>query len=97
MSLTITDAKKIAHLARLDMPEEELIRYTEQLSHILSLVDQMNRADTAHIEPLANPLNLSQRLREDIVIETNQRDSFQAIAPQVEAGLYIVPQVLEGE
>lgn len=96
MSLTITDVKKIAHLARLGMPDEELAHYADQLSHILGLVAEMNRADTSHIEPLANPLSLSQRLRPDAVTETNQRDAFQKIAPQVEAGLYIVPQVIEG-
>ena len=96
MSFTITDVKKIAHLARLGILDEELTHYTDQLSHILDLVEQMNRADTAHIEPLANPLSSSQRLREDVITEPNQRDAFQAIAPQVEAGFYIVPQVIEG-
>ena len=96
MSLSTEDVKKIAHLARLTLSNEELIAYTEQLSHILGLVDQMNQADTSHIEPLANPLSLSQRLRPDQVTEPNQREAFQAIAPQVEAGLYIVPQVIEG-
>ena len=96
MSLSTEDVKKIAHLARLTLSNEELTAYTEQLSHILGLVDQMNQADTSHIEPLANPLSLSQRLRPDQVTEPNQREAFQAIAPQVEAGLYIVPQVIEG-
>lgn len=96
MSLTTADVKKIAHLARLNMPEEELIRFTDELSPILDLVNQMNQANTAHIEPLANPLSLSQRLRTDTVTESNQRDAFQKIAPDVEAGLYIVPQVIEG-
>lgn len=97
MSLTPGEVKKIAHLARLNLLEEEVTLYTQQLSTILSFVEQMNQADTAQIEPLANPLDLSQRLRPDVVTESNQRAAFQAIAPQVEAGLYLVPQVIEGE
>jgi aspartyl-tRNA(Asn)/glutamyl-tRNA(Gln) amidotransferase subunit C len=97
MSLTADDVKKIAHLARLDMSEQDVALYLSQLSNILSLVEQMNQADTGHIEPLANPLDLSQRMRADVVTEINQRDAFQAIAPQVEAGLYLVPKVIDGE
>ena len=95
MSLTAEDVKKIAHLARLNMSDQDIAIYLPQLSNILTLVEQMNQADTAHIEPLANPLDLSQRMRADTVTETNQRDAFQAIAPAVEAGLYLVPQVIE--
>lgn len=96
MSLTPNDVKKIAHLARLNMSDADVALYTEQLSNILNFVAQMDKADTAHIEPLANPLDLSQRLRPDVITETNQRDAFQAIAPLVEAGLYLVPQVIDG-
>ncbi len=97
MSLTAADVKKIAHLARLTMSEADINRYTEQLSKIIGFVEQMNQADTTNIEPIAHSLDLSQRLRNDIVSETDQRAAFQAIAPQVEAGLYLVPQVIEGE
>lgn len=97
MSLTPEDVKKIAHLARLNMSEEDIAFYAPQLTNILSLVEQMNQTDTAHIEPLANPLDLSQRLRLDDVTEHNQREQFQAIAPQVEAGLYLVPKVIDGD
>lgn len=97
MSLTADDVKKIAHLARLNMSEQDVALYLPQLSNILALVEQMNQVDTAHIEPLANPLDLSQRMRADSVTEINQRDAFQAIAPQVEAGLYLVPKVIDGE
>ncbi len=97
MSLTAGDVKKIAHLARLNMSEEDIAFYTPQLSTILKFVEEMNQADTSHIEPLAHPLDVSQRLRPDLVTETNQRDAFQAIAPQVEAGLYLVPKVIDGE
>lgn len=97
MSFTIDDVKKIAHLARLNMSEKELAFYTPQLSNILQFVEQMNAADTAHIDPVANPLDLSQRERPDQVTEANQREAFQKIAPEVQAGLYLVPKVIEDE
>lgn len=95
MSLTVTDVKKIAHLARLNLSADELTLYTEQLSNILNFVEQMNETDTSHIDPVANPLDLSQRERPDVVTEPNQREIFQKIAPEVQAGLYLVPQVIE--
>ena len=97
MSLTTADIKKIAHLARLNLSEEDVIQYTEQLSGILDFVEQMNQVDTANREPVAHSLDISQRLRPDAVTEIDQRTAFQAIAPQVEAGLYLVPQVIESE
>jgi len=95
MSLTHEDVKKIAHLARLNLSEKDLSFYTPQLSSILNFVDHMNQANTAQIEALAHPLDLNQRLRADQITEPDQRDAFQAIAPQVEAGLYLVPKVIE--
>ena len=97
MSLTATDVKKIAHLARLNLSDADTQLYTEQLSKIIDFVEQMNQTDTGNSEPLAHSLDINQRLRADTVTETNQRTAFQAIAPQVEAGLYLVPQVIEGE
>lgn len=97
MSLTKDDVKKIAHLARLNMPEEDLQHFTPQLSGILDFVEQMNKVDTAHIEPLAHPLDLSQRQRVDAVTESDIRKAAQAIAPSVEAGLYLVPKVIDAE
>jgi aspartyl-tRNA(Asn)/glutamyl-tRNA(Gln) amidotransferase subunit C len=95
MSLTAGDVKKIAHLARLNLLESDVTLYTQQLSTILDFVEHMNQIDTTQIEPFFNPLDLSQRLRSDNVTEHNQRTAFQAIAPQVEAGLYLVPKVIE--
>lgn len=97
MSLTTEDVKKIAHLARLSMQEDDLALFTPQLSGILEFVDQMNQASTNDIEPLAHPLDLSQRLRPDEVTEPDLRSKAQAIAPQVEVGLYLVPQVIDAE
>ncbi len=95
MSLTRTDVERIAHLARLALREEDVPVYTRTLSDILELVAQMNAVDTREVEPMAHPLDMAQRLRPDEVTERDQRDRFQAIAPQVEDGLYLVPRVIE--
>ena len=95
MSLAPKEVKKIAHLARLSLSEDDVALFSTQLSHILDLIEQMNRIDTAEIEPLSHPLNVTQRLRPDQITEVNQRDKFQTIAPQVEAGLYLVPKVID--
>ncbi len=95
MSLKREEVEKIAHLARISLQEQDIASYTVHLSNILALVEQMNSVDTAHIIPMAHPLDATARLRPDVVSETNQRDAFQAIAPQVEAGLYLVPKVIE--
>lgn len=95
MSLTPEEIKKIAHLARLTLSESDITHYMPQLSGILDFIEQMNKTDTSHVAPLAHPLDISQRLRGDVVTETNQRQQFQRIAPQVEAGLYLVPKVIE--
>jgi len=95
MSLTLDEMKKIAYLARLNLSESDFALYTPQLSNILNFIEQMNETDTAHIEPLAHPLDVSQRLRPDAITETNLRDKYQRIAPQTEAGLYLVPKVIE--
>ncbi|PID46715.1 MAG: Asp-tRNA(Asn)/Glu-tRNA(Gln) amidotransferase GatCAB subunit C [Proteobacteria bacterium] len=95
MSLTASDVKKISHLARLAIDEADVEPYANNLSNILDLVAQMEAADVDDIEPMANPQDATQRLREDVVTEVNQREKFQAIAPSVESGLYLVPKVLE--
>src|SRR5437870_2795857 len=95
MSFKAADIKKIAHLAKLNLSEEDLLFYTPQLSRILDFIEQMKQVDTSKIEPMAHPLALAERLREDRITETNQRAKFEAIAPQVEAGLYLVPRVID--
>lgn len=97
MSLTPSEVKKIAHLARLTLSEADLALYTPQLSHILEFVEQMNQMDTTSLKPFAHILEKNTPLRPDEVTEANQRDAFQAVAPRVEAGLYLVPKVIEGE
>ncbi len=95
MSLDADQVRKIAHLARLAVDESAIPEYARNLSRILELAEQMNAVDTKGIEPLAHSLNASQRLRPDEVTEADRRQHFQAIAPQVEAGLYLVPKVIE--
>lgn len=95
MSLDRKDVKKIAHLARLAIGEQEIPAYAENLSRILALVKQMNAVDTGGVEPMAHPQDTPLRLRPDAVREPDQRAAFQKIAPATEAGLYLVPKVIE--
>ena len=95
MSLTTQDVQKIARLARLAMNQAEIEAARAQLSGIFELIAEMQAVDTSGIAPMSHAQELSQRLREDVVTEANQREAFQAIAPQVEGGLYLVPQVIE--
>ena len=95
MSLTLTDVQKVARLARLAMSEQEIQAAQAQLTNIFDLIAEMQAIDTKGIEPMSHSQDVAQRLRDDVVTETNQRDAFQAIAPQTEAGLYLVPQVIE--
>jgi len=95
MSLDKEAVSRIAHLARLRVDESEYELYARNLSDILSFVEQLNAVDTTGVEPMAHPVEASQRLRPDEVSETDQRAQFQGIAPRVEAGLYLVPKVIE--
>lgn len=86
---------KLANLAKLDVGDEALDEVASSISNILALVDQLQAADTQHVEPMAHPLDAVQRLRDDVVTETDQRERFQAIAPATEDGLYLVPKVID--
>jgi aspartyl-tRNA(Asn)/glutamyl-tRNA(Gln) amidotransferase subunit C len=95
MSLSTADVQKVARLARLAMNNTEIEAARAQMSGIFELIAQMQAVDTTGIAPMSHAQDLSQRLREDVVSEANQRELFQSIAPQVEDGLYLVPQVIE--
>jgi len=95
MSLSTADVQKVARLARLSMNNTEIEAARTQLSGIFELIAEMQAVDTRGIAPMSHAQDLSQRLRDDSVTETNQRELFQSIAPQVESGLYLVPQVIE--
>jgi aspartyl-tRNA(Asn)/glutamyl-tRNA(Gln) amidotransferase subunit C len=95
MSLTKREVENVAHLARLEITEGEIERVVENLSSIIDFVDQLRGADTGDVLPMAHPLDMSQRLRTDEVSESDQRKRFQANTSAVEAGLYLVPKVIE--
>ena len=95
MSLSRDDVVNIAHLARLSIREEDVPEYTRNLSSILDFVAKMNAVDTTGVSTMAHPLDAVQRLRADNVTESDQREHFQQNAPLVEAGLFLVPKVIE--
>lgn len=95
MNLDADQVRRVAELARLAVTESELPVYAGELSKILSMVDQLQAADTAGVEPMAHPLNMVQRLRADAVTEQPDPAYFQAQAPAAENGHYLVPRVIE--
>jgi aspartyl-tRNA(Asn)/glutamyl-tRNA(Gln) amidotransferase subunit C len=95
MSLSLADVEKVARLARLAMDQQELHAAQSQLNSIFGLIAEMQAVDTEGVAPMSHSQDVAQRLREDQVTENDQRAAFQAIAPQVEQGLYLVPQVIE--
>lgn len=95
MSFTQDDVKKVAHLARISLDAADVEQYANSLSDIMAWVEQMNSVDTDGITPMAHPQEMAARLRADEVAETDQRERYQAIAPATEAGLYLVPKVIE--
>ena len=95
MAFDKTEVEKIAHLARLHISDSEIDEVTGRITDILALIDQMQSVNTDTVVPLAHPLDLTQRLREDDVTEFNRRGELQLLAPKVEQGLYLVPKVIE--
>ncbi|MDP1932787.1 MAG: Asp-tRNA(Asn)/Glu-tRNA(Gln) amidotransferase subunit GatC [Gammaproteobacteria bacterium] len=95
MALEKSDVEKIAHLARLHIDATEAQEVTNRISSILNMIDQMQSVETHNVAPLAHPFDAVQRLRPDVVTETNQREYLQKIAPATQDGLYLVPKVIE--
>jgi aspartyl-tRNA(Asn)/glutamyl-tRNA(Gln) amidotransferase subunit C len=95
MSLSIEDVQRIARLARIRVTDAEAAQTQNQLNGIFGLIEEMQEVDTTGIEPMAHAQDLSQRLRPDVANEPNRREAFQAVAPQTENGLYLVPKVIE--
>ena len=102
MSLSDDEVRRLARLARIAIRADETAAVADRLNRVLALVDEMRRADTAGIEPMAHPLDAVQRLRPDAVTDADQHQLFQSVAPagpdgkpQVQAGLYLVPKVIE--
>jgi len=95
MSLSLDDVKRIAYLARIAIDDIEAAAVLKQLSGIFALIEQMQAVDTTGIEPMSHAQNVVLRLRDDAITESDQHELFQSVAPQVEAGLYLVPKVIE--
>lgn len=95
MSLSNEQVGHIARLARIALSDAEVDATRAKLNGIFDLIEQMQAVDTAGVEPMSHPQELATRLREDVVTETNRREAFQKVAPQTEAGLYLVPKVIE--
>jgi len=95
MSLTLGQVQRIAHLARIETSESEAGTTLAHLNGIFALIEQMQAVETRGVEPMAHAQDVFQRLREDLVTEGNRRDAYQAVAPETEAGLYLVPKVIE--
>lgn len=95
MSLSHDQIRRIAQLARVAVRADEAEAVRERLSRVIDFIDQLQGVDTTGIEPMSHALDLVQPLRPDAVTESDQRAGFQAGAPAVEAGLYLVPKVIE--
>jgi aspartyl-tRNA(Asn)/glutamyl-tRNA(Gln) amidotransferase subunit C len=95
MSLSLEDVRRIAHLARIRVTETEAAQTQHQLNGIFGLIEAMQGVDTAGVAPMAHAQDLTQRLRPDVASEPDRRDAYQAVAPQTENGLYLVPKVIE--
>lgn len=95
MALTLDDVRRVAHLARIAVDDDEAAVVLAQLTRVFGLIEQMQAVDVDGIEPMAHAQDLALRLRPDVVTENDQRELFQGIAPEVESGLYLVPKVIE--
>jgi aspartyl-tRNA(Asn)/glutamyl-tRNA(Gln) amidotransferase subunit C len=95
MAIEQDDIEKIAELARIRIDQGQIGQVTQRITEILRMVDQLQAVDTSEVQPMANPLDATQILRPDEVTESNRREAFQAIAPAVEDGLYLVPKVID--
>jgi aspartyl-tRNA(Asn)/glutamyl-tRNA(Gln) amidotransferase subunit C len=95
MSLDHDQVRRLARLARIAIRPDETDAVLEQLNRVLGLIDEIRRVDTTGIDPLAHPLDATQRLRPDAVTEPDRRELYQSVAPAVDGGLYLVPKVIE--
>lgn len=95
MALTLDDVRRAAHLARIAIDDHEAEAALAQLTRVFGLIEDMQAVDISGIAPMAHAQDLMLRLRSDAVTEGDQRQLFQSVAPEVEAGLYLVPKVIE--
>ena len=95
MSLNLDEIARLARLSRIELSAAESAATRDQLNGIFILIEQLQATDTAGVAPMSHAMDLTQRLRPDLVTESDRRAAFQAVAPEVEAGLYLVPKVVE--
>ncbi len=95
MPLNLDQIERLARLARIEISAADGGETRDRLNDVFALIEQLQAADTRGIEPMAHAFELAQRLREDAVTESDRREAYQAVAPEVEAGLYLVPRVME--
>ncbi|WP_373976554.1 Asp-tRNA(Asn)/Glu-tRNA(Gln) amidotransferase subunit GatC [Chitinibacter sp. SCUT-21] len=95
MSLSQDDVRRIARLARIAVSDDEVVASQSQLNQLFTLIEEMRAVDTDGIEPMAHAQDVMLRLRDDVATAPNRREAFQAVAPSVENGLYLVPKVIE--
>lgn len=95
MALTDDQIRQVAHLARLELKPDQVSHYATQLSNIFQMVNRLAEARTEGVAPMAHPLEMTQRLRQDVVTEIDKHEQYQAHAPAVRHGLYLVPKVIE--
>jgi len=95
MSIERQKIEKLATLSRIAIGEDTITEVSERLSSVLELVDQLQAVNTEGVEAMSHPMKATQRLREDEISEINQREAFQAVAPDTEDGLFLVPKVIE--
>jgi aspartyl-tRNA(Asn)/glutamyl-tRNA(Gln) amidotransferase subunit C len=95
MALSLDDVRRIAYLARIDVTDAEAGAVLTKLTGVFGMIEELQKVDTDGVEPMSHAQDIALRLREDRVTEQDQREGFQSIAPQVEAGLYLVPKVIE--
>ena len=95
MSINLEQVGRIARLAHIEISPAEAVQTNDLLNGILGLIEQLQSVDTTGIEPMAHAQDVTQRLRADAVTEINRRELFQSVAPETEAGLYLVPRVIE--
>ena len=95
MSLSPEDVRRIARLARIEISDAEVEHTRGQMNGILAFIERLQAVDTGGIEPMAHAVDVAQRLRPDVATEADRREAFQAVAPETEGGLYLVPKVLE--
>ena len=92
--ISSSDVRKVAQLARLELPEAQIEIYTEQLKEILSYVDQLQEIDTENIPPTTRAVEVVNAMREDLVEVNCSREDILNQAPQREGDFFRVPRII---